>query len=135
MSGKHEQHERLRDIYLEILSGDSTLASKLDEIDYYSVMCRGVAENKWYKFSGCNLTMFRYDYQGKDAAIMFFAIPAQSNANGKEETKHLSQKVLDLVKIIEDAFIKVDYMDFKTIKEDKYSYLVAIKSSEEEEEL
>jgi hypothetical protein len=40
---------------------------------------------------------------------------------------------MDVLKAVEDCFITVDYMDLKTVKEDKFLYMTIVKKIKEEE--
>ena len=75
--------------------------------------------------------MFKYKFNGKESILIIFSIPYPSNPEAKEDGRHISQKIMELVKVIEDCFIKVDYMNVRDIKENKFSYLIVVKNCED----
>jgi hypothetical protein len=125
---KTDQKERLKDFFDETLSSSPYLQDNLSNIDYYSAFCKSIENKKLYKMLNCNLCMFKYVYRGEDSIIIIFGIPSSSNPESKDDNRHMSQKVMELLKIAEDCFINVDYSDLKEIKEDKFYYLTMIKS-------
>jgi hypothetical protein len=74
--------------------------------------------------------MFNYQYNNKDSVLMIFSIPLLNNEN-----KHISEKIMDVLKLIEDCFITIDHMDLKNSKEDKFYYLTVVKNLKDEDEL
>jgi hypothetical protein len=124
--------ERLRQIFeITIDSGDK-YTGNVNDIDYYSLLCKSTANNQLYKIFSCNLFMYNYSYKNSDAILMVFSIPT-SVADGIQENKHISERVMDVLKVVEDCFITVDYMDLKTVKEDKFLYMTIVKKIKEDE--
>lgn len=129
---KLEQKDRLKELYLNTVNTGLELVDDLDSIDYYGALCKAGTEKTLYKMFSCNMCMFKYNYDGRDSVIIIFSIPSPSNPESKEDgdTRHISQKIMELVKVIEDCFIRVDYMNLKDVKEDKFSYFTIIKSKD-----
>jgi hypothetical protein len=40
---------------------------------------------------------------------------------------------MDIIQLVEECFITVDYMNLKTVKEDKFVYMTIVKKIKEEE--
>lgn len=120
--------DRLRDYFNLTLKETEHLDTELEKADY-GLLCRKYKDRKILSIFGCFFSLFRYIYQGEESVMMLFAIPFQSNQeyNDDDDKRHNSVKVLDIIKLVEDCFITVDYMHMKDVKEDKYSYLVIIK--------
>lgn len=127
-SSKVEQKERLRDFFDEAIKSSKVLHDSLNTIDYYTAFCKAWADNNGYRMLNCNLCLFKYKFKDEDSIMMIFGIPSPSNPESKDDPKHISQKVMELLKIAEDCFINLDYTDLKEVKEDKFHYLTIIKS-------
>lgn len=126
-SNKQSQKERLKDIFLSTIdSGLTYKIENLDEIDYYKLLCQSIANNKIVKMFNCNLSMFNCKYSDEDSVLIIFSIPLsikEENSDGK----HISERIMDIIKTVEDCFVTVDYMKLKEVKEDKFSYITIIK--------
>lgn len=125
--------ERLRQIFDATCENGLKYDGNIEDIDFYSLFCKSTANNQLYKLFSCNLSMFQYKYENNDAILIIFSIPISLNTDGKidganqQENKHISERIMDIVKIVEEVFIVVDYMDLKNIKEDKFMYMVIVK--------
>lgn len=130
--------ERLRQIFDNTIESGLKYVGNIDEIDFYSLFCKSTANNQLYKIFSCNLSMFNYEFEGVDSVLIIFSIPVSLNLDSKinetqQENKHISERIMDIVRIIEECFITVDYMDLKNIKEDKFMYMVIIKKLKSDE--
>ena len=124
--------ERLKQIYEDTIENGETFNGDINNIDFYSLMCKATASNNLYKLFSCNLFMFKYTYEEVDSILIIFSIPASLNKDNDKENKHLSERIMDVLKTIEDCFIFIDYMNLKNIKEDNFSYLTVIKKIQNE---
>jgi len=95
----------------------------LDEIDYFKTFSKADAKKQMFKMHGCNVCMLNY---GDDSVLIIFAIPIRSSTEG-DENKHVSERMMDVVKNIEDVFISIESMSANEVKEDKVIYLTVIK--------
>lgn len=131
---KDDQEGRLKSFFEDAISNSKMLDGSLETLDYYSAICKSACENKLYKMLNCNLCLFKYKYDNDiDAIILIYGIPSPSNPDSKDDTKHISQKVMDLIKIVENCFVTVDYMNLVEVKEDKFHYLTIVKKIKNEE--
>lgn len=132
---KDDQEGRLRLFFEDAVNNAKYLDANLETLDYYSVICKSACENKLYKMLNCNLCLFKYLYSdGSDAIVLVYGIPSPSNPDSKDDSVHVSQKVMELIKIIENCFITVDYMNLQEVKEDKFLYLTVVKKISEKKE-
>lgn len=115
----------LKQYYKEALLNGEYLNYKLNMIDYYNVLFKAIKLNKLYNILDSELCLFKYKKDDEDSVFMIFSIPTQSNSCEKVQ-KHLSEKVMNIIKILEDTFITIKYMNLKEIKEDKRTYLNVI---------
>jgi hypothetical protein len=81
--------------------------------------------------------MFKYTYENEDSILIIFSIPASLNTESisvnQQDNKHISERIMDILKIVEECFITVDYMDLKNIKEEKFLYMVIVKKLKDNE--
>jgi hypothetical protein len=80
----------------------------------------------------CNLCSFNCDFEGEEAVIMIFSVPISTQAEVLDK-KHSSERIMDIIKTVEECFISIDHMSFKEVKEDKFSYITIIKKVKENE--
>lgn len=124
--------ERLQDIYDSTIESETKVKIDIKEIDYYSLLCNSIGNNKMHKMFNCNICSFNCEFEGEDSVIMIFAVPLSTQSENVDK-KHSSERVMDIIKVVEETF-KVDYMNFKEVKEDKFAYLTIIKKVKEIEE-
>jgi hypothetical protein len=126
MSQKVDYVGILKDIYNATIESGTSLTDQLDNIDFYGALCKSIGLDRLYKIYNCNVIAFNYRYKDDDCVIFIFGVPSQSNLDAKDDGRHISQKVMDILKTIEKTFIRVEYMDFKDVKEDKFCYLTTV---------
>lgn len=125
--------ERLKQIFEKTIDSGLTHSGDIEEIDFYSLLCKSTSNNQLYKIFSCNLSMFNYIYDHEDAILMIFSIPFSLNSDIVDgENKHISERIMEVLKTVEECFTTLDYIDLKNIKEDKFSYLVVVKKLREE---
>lgn len=95
----------------------------LASINYFKTFGKAGENKQMFKMFGCNVCMFNY---GEDSVLIIFSIPLKSSVEG-DENKHVSERMMDIVKNIEDIFTTVDSMSVEEVKEDKVFYLTIIK--------
>jgi len=115
--------ERLKEVTDGTIEEGPKFEGSLKGLDYYNLMCRGAAENSRMEIKGSNLYTFNYVFEGNDAVLFLFSIPLANKPGGK----HVVERVLDIVKAVEDTFITLDYMHSKEVKEDNFVYLTCVK--------
>jgi hypothetical protein len=121
--------ERLKNIYDDTIESDTKIQIDIKDIDYYSLLCHSIGENKIHKMFNCNLCSFNCEFEGEDAVVMIFSVPLSTQSENADK-KHSSERVMDIIKVVEECFT-IDYMNFKEVKEDKFSYITIIKKVKE----
>lgn len=122
--------DRLKQIFETTVDSGLKHIGHIDELDFYSLLCQSTANNKIYKILNCNMLMFNYEFKNEDSVLIIFSIPLTNNEN-----KHVSEKIMDILKLVEDCFVTVDFMDLKNSKEDKFFYLTIVKSLKDDDGL
>jgi len=130
MLNEMDRKEKLLDICRDTLESGIYFDESLENIDYYAAVCKAASVAKLYKFFGCNMSLFKYIFEGDESLMMIFSIPTASNIDSKEDSRHISQKVMDIIKLLEDMFVVIDYMNLNTVKEDKFCYLTIVKKND-----
>jgi hypothetical protein len=127
--------ERLTQIFESTIDSGSIYNGNIDEIDFYSLLCKSTSNNQLYKILSCNLSMFNYKFEDEDSVLIIFSIPSSLNIDKiqNQENKHISERIMDIIQLVEECFITVDYMNLKTVKEDKFVYMTIVKKIKEEE--
>lgn len=119
--------ERLREIFNSTIESGIDYSGPMENIDYYSLLCKSTAENKLFKMFNCNICMFNYKFKNEDSVLILIAIPINVNVETTNDVKHVSERVIDILRVLEDCFITTDYMNSKDVKEDKFIYMTVIK--------
>jgi hypothetical protein len=125
--------ERLQQIYDSTIESGLSHCGDLENLDYYSLFCKATANNQLYKLFSCNLTMFNFTFNGNNSVLIVFSIPVSLNSDTQQDNRHISERVMTILKLIEDCFSTVDYMNLKNVKEDKFTYLTVVKKIDNEE--
>jgi len=116
--------ERLKELFESVVESDLNYSGSFDNIDYYRLFCKAAAKEEIYKLMGNDLCLFNCKYDNEDAVMMIFFIPINEKNFG---VKNIAEKVIQIVEVIEEAFITIDYLKSDEIKEDKFIYVVGIK--------
>jgi hypothetical protein len=124
--------ERLNEIIQLTITDGLPYDGSLDDINYFSLLCKSSNKNQLFKLLGANLCMFTHLFQDKKSIMMVFSMPI--NLSPEISGKHISERVMDIVGCVEDCFTTLDYVDLKEVKEDKTSYITIIKTLNNGEE-
>lgn len=128
---REKQLDRLKEIFENTVESGLKYDGKYENIEYYNLFCKAAAKEKLYKIVGNNLCMFNCSYENKDAVLMIFYIPINSNDSG---AKNVAERVMEVVEIIEEGFITIDFMRSEEVKEDKFVYVSCVKILDQEDE-
>jgi hypothetical protein len=115
---------RLKEIFETTIESDLYYNDTVENINYYNMFCKAASQNQIYKIFNNDLCMFNYKYDNEDAILMIFYLPINEN---NYRSKKISEKIIEIIEIIEETFITVDYLRSNEIKEDKFIYVVSIK--------
>lgn len=124
---KKDQKQRLKEIFESTIDSDLKFKGKLENINYYNILCEAVSKDNFFKFRNNNLCMFNYNYKNEDSILMIFSIPI----NQEIGIKNIAERVMEILNDLEQTFITLDYIKSEEIKEDKFVYITAIKKIEE----
>jgi hypothetical protein len=127
---REKQLDRLKEIFENTVESGLTYDGKFENIEYYNLFCKAAAQEKLYKIVGNNLCMFNCSYEKTDSVLMVFYIPINSNDSG---AKNVAERVMEVVAIIEECFVTIDFMRSEEVKEDKFVYVSCVKKLEEDE--
>ncbi len=116
--------ERLKEIFETTLESGIKYDKSIKKVDHYGLFCQAASKEKLYKLMGNNLCMFNCEYNNKDAVMMVFFIPINSQDTG---AKNVAERVMEVVENVETCFITLDYLKSEEVKEDKFIYVTAIK--------
>lgn len=125
------QVERMKEIFESVLEKDVVFEKSLQEINYYNLMCKAAANDTMFKLFGSNFCVFNYVFEECESVLMVFAIPI--NEAETKGSKHVAERVMEVARKVEEAFITVDYMTSVEVKEDKFVYMTIIKKLEKSE--
>lgn len=120
---------KLKEHFEQTIESGLKYDGNLKNIDFYSLFCKAAAKNNLFKLMGNNLCMFNYVYEGKEAVIIIFSIPL----NSTEETgsKGMAERTMEVVDNMEKCFINIDKTISQEVKEDKFMYLLFVKTLSE----
>ena len=127
--------ERFRQIFESTIDSGISYTGDLENIDFYSMLCKSTSNNQLYKILNCNLSMFNYKYQEADSILIIFSLPNSLNSDNvsSHDNKHISERIMEILQIVEECFITVDFMDLKSVKEEKFVYMTIIKKIKDED--
>lgn len=118
--------DRLLRIFNETVDEGEYLNKNLDEIDGFSEIF-GVNHERLYKFLNSSLCMFRYRYNDNDSVLMIIFVPINLD-NEDNKSKHVSERIMESVKHLEETFISLDYLNI--IPGEQNNCILAVKSVE-----
>jgi hypothetical protein len=116
--------EKLKDIFDNTIDSSFNFDGDVTKPDFYSVFCKAAAENNFHKLMGSNLCMLNCKYESKDSIMMLFSIPINAEESG---SKTVAERVMEIVREVEECFTTLDYLKSTEVREDKVVYVTAIK--------
>jgi len=117
--------DRLKELFESVVESDLNYSGSYDNIDYYKLFCKAASKEGIHKLLGNDLCMFNCKYKNMDAVMMVFFIPINKKTFG---VKNIAEKIIQIVEVIEETFITIDYLKSDEIQEDKFIYVVGIKT-------
>jgi hypothetical protein len=119
---KEGQKLRLRKAFQETLSSDLRYNKSIEDIDY-TVLTKAMAVDKTIKVIGCIVCMFNCLFEDKPAVLVVFSYYPKEDVG----SKHISEKTIDIINLLQEVFITLDYIDIVNPKSEPYVYIVAVK--------
>jgi hypothetical protein len=125
---KTNVEEKILDIVRKTMDNDELKYDKgLTNLDFYSLLCMSASKDSLFSLCGANVCMFKYSYNNNESVLILFSIPIIiDSTDGK--SKHITERIIDTVQLLENTFVTLDYLNVKEVKEEKFVYLVAVKS-------
>jgi len=123
--------DRLKQIFNSTIESGEDYSGPYENVDFYSLICKSAMNDHLYKIFSCNVMMFNYQFKDQKCVLLIFAIPIILNENNqKDHNKHVSERIMEILKLVEETFITVEHMAVETIDEDKFTYMLVIKKVE-----
>ena len=117
--------ERTLDIFRKTISENSELfyEGRIDEINHFNLLMEAGGKNAIHKLLGCNMCMVNSEYEEEPAILIIFSIPI----NQKTGSKHIADRVMEIVENAEACFTTLDYTNSKEQRDEKFIYVTIIK--------
>jgi hypothetical protein len=117
-----ENRTKLKEAFDEILASNLHYNKQIQDIDY-TVLVKAMSSDKIWKVLGCDVVMFNYLFDGCPSVLIIFSYYPK----GDSGSKHVSEKTIDIISLLQDTFVFIDYADIITAKAEPYVYIVAVK--------
>ena len=131
---KMTNEEKLLELFSSTIeSNNFKYNGPIDKIDYYSLMCRAATNNSLISLLNSNVCMFNYNLQEKPSVLILFAIPIVLEEKEKTKVKHITERIMEVVELMEKCFVTLDAMNSEEVKTEKFVYLTSVKKVIEEE--
>lgn len=119
--------EKLQEIFESTQENGLKYDGSIKNIDFYAMLCKAASKDSLFSVKNMddktNVCMFSCSYENKDSILMIFYIPIATSGG----VKHIAEKIMNLVKNLEDTFIVLDYVETKEIKDEKFVYMTVVK--------
>ena len=117
--------EKIVELFDKAVKNGEVYDGDLENVNYFTLMCKA-KEDFMFKIGQCNGCMFKYKHDGKNSILFIFSMPINLNPDNGEN-KHISERVIDIVRMLEDCFVTIDYLNSVESREDKFVYITAVK--------
>ena len=117
--------EKIVELFDKTVKNGEVYDGDLENVNYFALMCKA-KEDYMFKIGQCNGCMFKYKYDGKTSVLFIFSMPINLNPDNGD-VKHISERVIDIVRMLEDCFVTIDYLNSVESREDKFVYITAVK--------
>jgi hypothetical protein len=122
--------EKLKKKFDETIESGMVYHGRIEDVNCCQLLQEAIKEDKVFKLYGTEAFLFNCKCDGLNSILLLFSLLAKQNNETGEESKHVSERVMDIIKVLEDCFTVVDSIEVKDVKEDKRVYVVAIKKLE-----
>ena len=120
---------KLKEVFESTIEdGSDKYEGDIEEINYYNLFCKAASEDLLYKVQRNNFCMFNYYYNQIESVLMIFAIPI--NPSEEVGIKQVAERVMKIVRELENCFITLEYLNANEVSEDKFIYIIAVKKIE-----
>lgn len=118
------EKKKLKEAFDEVVGSDLTYNKSISDIDY-TVLFKSMSAEKSWKVLGCTLCMFNFLFDSCPSILIVFCYYPKDDSG----SKHISEKTIDIISLLQDVFITLDYVDIITVKNEPYVYITAIKKN------
>ena len=118
--------EKIVELFNNTLKSSNVYDGDLENINFFTLMCKA-KEEQMFKIGQCNGCMFKYKHEGQPSILFIFSMPINLNLDNGNDNKHISERVIDIVRMLEDCFITIDYLNSIENREEKFVYITAVK--------
>jgi hypothetical protein len=115
---------KLKEVFESVLESEHKYEGSVKNINYIDLFYKAASKRNLFKLMGSDVCMFSCNFEDKDAVLMVFYIPINSEDTG---AKNIAERVMQVVEEVEGCFITLDYLNSEEVKEDKFVYVVAVK--------
>jgi len=116
------QRTRIRKTFQETLNSDLSYSKQIEDIDF-TVMTKSMAVEKTIKVMGCIVCMFNYLFEETPSILIVFSYYPKDDVG----SKHISEKTIEVIDLLQEVFITLDHIDIINVKSDPFVYIVAVK--------
>lgn len=121
---KEGLYDRLKEIFKKTITSKNRYNGSIKNMEFFKLSIQAVSNNSMYRLIGSDLFTFNTTYEGKEAILMIFSMPLSSDSG----TKHIAEKVMEIITTVEKCFVTIDYSKSQESKEDKFVYVALIKT-------
>lgn len=117
--------KKMTDLFEQVIESNLKYDVDIEDINYFNLFCKAVSKNATHKMVNSDMCMFNYVFEGADSMLIVFSIPINSPEESGQ--KSIADRVMRIVKLLEDSFVKLDFLTSEEVKEDKVVYVTAVK--------
>jgi len=114
--------EKIKNIIKKTIEVSPQFEGDILNIDCFKMFMSSQIENI-YKIMGFNVCTFNCMFQDEKAVMLIFSVPI----NETDGNKLITDKIIDLVDLLENSLITLDYLHSAELKEEKQIYVVVVK--------
>lgn len=118
------EKKKLKEAFDEILVSDLHYKKQIQDIDY-TVLVKAMSSGKIWKVLSCDVTMFNFIFENCPSVLIVFCYYPKEDSG----SKHISEKTIDIISLLQDTFITLDYVDIITVKSEPFVYITAVKKN------
>jgi hypothetical protein len=115
-------YEKIKNIIKKTVELPQSYNDDIHKINCFK-MFMNVKHENIYKMMNFNICSFNYEYEGYKSVLLIFS----TSINDKDTTKDTTNKIINVIDILEKSLITLDYIESKEIKEDNQIYLIVVK--------
>jgi len=112
--------EKYKKILSKTLLSGVTYDGDIEKIDYFQLLC--AAGDNIHNIDINQVCMFKCQYKNKECILGLVAIPIYR----QKQPKYMSDRIIDVIKDIEESFDKIEYMHNQEVEIEKFSYLTFV---------